>query len=120
MPRLNLIVLRSSDPARLVSFYADLGLEFIQHRHGSGPEHFASENGGAVFEIYPLGKNDGATASVRLGFEVEDLTTVISRLEEKGAAIVSAPAVSPWGFRAVVKDWDGHKVELTEAPPADF
>jgi catechol 2,3-dioxygenase-like lactoylglutathione lyase family enzyme len=120
MPRLNLIVLRSPDPTRLASFYAELGLGFILHRHGTGPEHFASESGGAVFEIYPVGKNDGTSISLRLGFEVDDLTTLISRLEQKGVTILSAPAASPWGFRAVVQDWDGHKVELTETPPADF
>src|SRR5262245_40093548 len=40
---LNLVVLRSTDMARAAEFYSRLGLQFRQHRHGSGPEHFAAE-----------------------------------------------------------------------------
>ena len=37
---LNLVVLRSPDLSRAVGFYTRLGLQFSQHRHGNGPEHF--------------------------------------------------------------------------------
>lgn len=52
-PRLNLVVLRSPDIERARRFYEALGLAFFRHRHGKGAEHYASENGLFVFEIYP-------------------------------------------------------------------
>ena len=115
MARLNLVVVRARDAARLADFYARLGLAFEKHRHGSGPEHFASENAGCVFEIYPLRPDAGPTQELRLGFAVNDLRQTMERLADAGAEIVTAPAESPWGLRAVIKDIEGHKVELTES-----
>jgi lactoylglutathione lyase len=51
MARLNLVVLRARNAPRLASFYSGLGLKFVRHRHGAGPEHFAGEEGGGIFEI---------------------------------------------------------------------
>ena len=115
MPRLNLVVLRALDPVGLASFYSKLGLNFIQHRHGSGPEHFASENDGCVFEIYPASSKHEPTRELRLGFEVNDVVDAIARLVESGAKLISAPSNSPWGLRAVLQDLEGHKVEITES-----
>ena len=53
---LNLVVIRAEDIDRAAAFYGLLGLEFQKHRHGSGPEHYASEERGIVFEIYPRQK----------------------------------------------------------------
>lgn len=117
MARLNLVVLRARNAPRLASFYSSLGLTFVRHRHGAGPEHFACEGGGNVFEIYPVRADAEPTRELRLGFEVADVRLALSRLVETGGEIVSEPAVSPWGLRAVVKDLEGHKVELTEAQP---
>jgi predicted enzyme related to lactoylglutathione lyase len=38
----------------------------------------------------------------------------IAELEKQGITVISPPKNSPWGWRAVVTDPDGHKVELTE------
>lgn len=62
MARLNLVVLRAHDPARLAAFYSSLGLSFIRHRHGAGPEHFASENGAPCLKSIPLAKPTGEPA----------------------------------------------------------
>jgi predicted enzyme related to lactoylglutathione lyase len=35
-------------------------------------------------------------------------------VQQLGAAVVSPPADSPWGLRAVLADPDGHRVEITE------
>lgn len=120
MARLNLVVVRARDASRLASFYSVLGLSFIRHSHGAGPEHFAceSEGGSGVFEIYPTNVDAEPTRELRLGFEVTNVRQTASRLVEAGAEIVSAPKASPWGLRAVLKDLEGHKVELTEAPVA--
>ena len=116
--RLNLVVLRAEEPERLAAFYSALGLSFGQHRHGAGPEHWASEKDGMVFEIYPASPKNRPTAGVRLGFAVEDVAGALDRLVAAGAVVISGVAESPWGVRAVIQDPEGHKVELTEPLPA--
>ena len=111
--RINLIVIRSVDLNRAESFYQNLGLTFVRHRHGSGPEHMASESAGFVFEVYPRSNDRDSTSHVRLGFVVDDIDAIIQRLREASVEVVTAPYESPWGRRAVVKDHDGHTVELT-------
>ncbi len=113
-PRLNLVVIRSWDMERSAQFYAVLGLQLERHRHGSGPEHFASEVEGRVFEIYPRQDETDSTAGARVGFQVVAVDAIVQRLAEEGARVLSAPKSSPWGRRAVVEDPDGHRVELTE------
>ena len=115
-PRLNLLVLRSQDIHRAAKFYEAIGLSFTAHRHGSGPEHYASELNGFVFEIYPLGPKSSPTTGTRIGFHVNDVDSALALLIEAGAILVTAPADSEWGRRAVAKDPDGHLVELTAAP----
>ena len=111
---LNLVVLRSPDIARAATFYSRLGLQFRQHRHGSGPEHFAAElPGGGVFELYPV--TDGAsTLGTRVGFRVPSVDDAVAALSDYPGAVVSAPRDSEWGRRAVVADPDGHRVELVQ------
>jgi len=111
---LNLVVLRSPDLARAAAFYTRLGLQFRQHRHGSGPEHFAAElPGGGVFELYPV--TEGAsTLGTRIGFRVPSVDEAVAALSGYPGAILSAPCDSEWGRRAVVADPDGHKVELVQ------
>lgn len=111
-PRLNLLVLRSPDIHRAVEFYRQLGLSFTLHKHGSGPEHYASEVNGMVFEIYPLGAKPAPTTGTRIGFRVDDVDRVLARLTEAGAEIITPTTDSEWGRRAVVRDGDGHVVEL--------
>lgn len=112
-PQLNLIVLRSSDIERAVLFYKTLGIVFTRHAHGSGPEHYASEGVGLVFEIYPLTTKSSPTAGTRIGFRVDSVDGVVSLLVAIGATIVTPASDSEWGRRAVVKDFDGHVIELT-------
>ncbi|MGV9314135.1 hypothetical protein ACWDR0_18435 [Streptomyces sp. NPDC003691] len=48
------------------AFYAGLGLPLVPERHGTGPEHYAAELDGTVFELYPAGRR-GTTGYLRLG-----------------------------------------------------
>lgn len=114
MTRLNLVVLRSSEPEKLSRFYTSLGLHFVKHRHGAGPVHFAAEDVGGVFEIYPVTETAGSTRDVRVGFSVDNIASAIREVEIAGGTILTPPAMSHWGIRAVVKDTEGHKVELVE------
>lgn len=42
---------------RVTKFFEAMGLEFKREKHGKGPEHFACEHNGFVFEIYPSKAN---------------------------------------------------------------
>jgi len=112
---LNLVVLRSSDVARAVAFYTQLGLQFTRHRHGNGPEHFAAELPGGVFELYPLAPDGPSTLGTRIGFRVPSLDTTIAALTTCPGAVVSPAKDSEWGRRAVITDPDGHRVELLQS-----
>ena len=80
--KINLLVIRTSNPERLKSQYENIGFEFDYHQHGNGPFHYASEKEGFVFEIYPLTKSmKEADNSIRLGFEVENLVRLVKNLE---------------------------------------
>ncbi|MEL6136186.1 MAG: VOC family protein [Cyanobacteria bacterium J06628_6] len=108
----NLLVIRSLDIERVMLFYQRIGLSFVKHAHGTGPEHYTSEVDRFVFEIYPACSDGEVTRQVRIGFEVGDVDAVFSALVEVGAVVRSKPANSQWGRRAVVQDFEGRLVEL--------
>jgi len=115
-PRLHLIAIRSSDFEKAVRIYEAIGLKFERHSHGNGPEHYASEHDGFVFEIYPLSPDHQATVSTRIGFEVESVDETVNGALSAGAKLIVPAKHGPWGYRAVIADLDGHRVELTERP----
>jgi lactoylglutathione lyase len=110
--RLNLVVLRCRDLDRAQAFYEALGLHFVRHAHRKGPIHLASESGGQVFELYPLGDDAASTSSTRIGFAVPDVDATYAAVLNAGGTSISPPKASPWGRRAVVADPEGHRVEL--------
>ena len=111
---LNLVVLRSPNMARAAAFYSRLGLQFTEHQHGSGPQHFAAELGGGVFELYPLSPDGPSTLGTRIGFSVPSLDSAVAALSDYPGAVISPPKDSEWGRRAVVADPDGHRIELLQ------
>ncbi len=117
-PLMNLVVIRSGDIDRAAHFYGALGLVLTKHRHGTGPMHYACEWDRFVFEIYPVGAS-GPTAAVRMGFSVEDVDSVVEALQAVGGELRSGPDDSEWGRRAVMKDLDGHTVEIVTPPNRD-
>lgn len=117
---LNLVVIKTADLERARQFYASVGLELMAEKHGAGPSHYSSEHGGTVFEIYPSGADDPVPAAVRLGFRVKEVDQTIERLKELGATVIAPPRTSAWGRRAVLRDPDGHHVEITETTAASI
>ena len=113
---LTLVVIRSKDIERLASFYTILGLTFTRHRHSSGPEHMSSTVGPTVFEIYPVTAANENTSFTRLGFTVPSLTETLTKLREINTTVLAEPSDTPFGSRAVVQDFEGHKIELYEKP----
>jgi lactoylglutathione lyase len=109
---LNLVVLRSPDMDRAAKFYRAMGLLFTKHVHGKGPEHYSSEVNGFVFEIYPATEKSKSTLGTRIGFSVDSVDQLVPLLANEGAEVMNPPADSEWGRRAVVKNLDGHTIEL--------
>lgn len=107
---LNLVVLRSSNPASLADFYSQLGLVFQQEQHGNGPAHFAAEMEGSVLEIYPRRAEGASTSGIRLGLTVPHLSDLIETL---GDAVHSQRSTEH-GLQAVIVDPEGHVLELTQ------
>ncbi len=112
---LNLVVIRANCLEQSQRFYEALGLQFARERHGKGVEHLAARVGGALFEIYPLDDRP-YSPDVRLGFEVASAEVVVAAVERLGGQVLRTPVDSPWGFRAVVADPDGHRIELIRSP----
>jgi catechol 2,3-dioxygenase-like lactoylglutathione lyase family enzyme len=115
---LNLVVISSANMQRSVAFYEGLGLKLTPEKHGTGPEHFSAELDGVVFEIYPQAALDRATGPARIGFRVASVDGTVVKLRKLGAEVLSEPKVSPWGRRAVVRDPDGYRIEISERPAA--
>ena len=112
---LSLVVIRAVDIDRAVHFYERLGLQFDKQRHGNGPEHYSTNLGTTLFEIYPYKNGAKTTAGVRLGFIVKSLSELMERLKTLEIKIISPLQNNESGSFAVVEDFDGHKVELSEA-----
>jgi predicted lactoylglutathione lyase len=60
---------------------------------------------------------DAADDRDTLGFLVDAVDELVPMVLEVGAEIVEPPHNSEWGRRAVVRDLDGHAVELTTPGP---
>lgn len=112
--RMNLLVLKTPDIERAANFYRLIGLSFERHQHGSGPSHYATDLGELVFEIYPGQLERPLSSDTRLGFQVGDLDDTLNDLRRHGVRIIKEKAPSSWGLRAVVEDFAGYRVELTE------
>ncbi|MGF6849538.1 lactoylglutathione lyase [Chitinophaga sp. W3I9] len=113
MPDLNLLVIKTGQLAEHAAFYTKLGFQFDYHRHGTGPYHYASTGGNIVLEIYPLPKGTAvADNTTRLGFKVADLDNLMKELPEEN--ILTAPALTAWGYTAIIQDPDGRKIELVQ------
>ncbi len=114
--KLNLIVLKTREPESLKKQYELLGLTFEYHNHGNGPFHFFAEVEGLVFEVYPLSKQvQTADNTLRLGFEIKNIESLITRLEGTNWIVTSDPKHTTWGKIAIIQDLDGRKVELKES-----
>ncbi|MER7129482.1 glyoxalase/bleomycin resistance/dioxygenase family protein [Streptosporangium saharense] len=100
-PALIVIYTPALDACR--AFYASLGLDLRDERHGTGPAHYAAVLGdGAVFELYPSSSRR-TTGALRLGFTVDP-----------GLA-VDGTVLTPG--RHLFHDPDGRTVEV-HVPPA--
>ena len=113
--KINLIVIKTHKIHELQAFYSNLGGKFDYHQHGQGVFHYSTNINGIVFEIYPLPKKIAeADATMRLGFEVENLDTLIENLKNQAVTILTQPVQTEYGYMAIIEDLDGRKIELVE------
>jgi lactoylglutathione lyase len=110
---LKLIVIKTKNIDKLMQFYQLIGLHFDKHQHGKGAVHYATLINETVFEIYPLPMSEiKADTTLRLGFDVNNLTELITQLELNAIKIINFPKQTEFGFMAIVEDFDGRKIEL--------
>lgn len=112
--RLNLIVLRSSNPNVTVKFYESLGLSFEEEQHGNGPIHWASKTSCFVMEIYPANSSDQVDSPTSVGLEVSEIEMLVQQLRYSGATVERDPKEFAWGVQAIVRDPDGRRVILVK------
>ncbi|MDN3525602.1 VOC family protein [Halomonas sabkhae] len=105
--QLNLLVLRCQALEVSRRFYERLGFRFVKEQHGDGPIHYASQEAGMVFELYPLLEGDVADHT-RLGFSVPNLEEIVPHIETMTRHSILGEVVH------IARDPDGRKVELIE------
>ena len=112
MNGLNLLVLRCRDLEVSRQFYECVGMRFSGHAHGSGPEHYASEESSGVFELYPAALEQTVDAT-GLGFATNEIEKRLGDFESRG--FNPQPIRDrPWGRTFIVRDPDGRRVEIKE------
>lgn len=111
---INLIVLKVKNIERTRQFYNQFGFVFKSEQHENGHQHYSFNINGLIFKIYPaLADLSNLTQNIRLGFQVENLSQLFTNITDI-EKIISPPQNTPFGFRAVIKNHDGHVIELTE------
>ena len=111
-----LLEIRSTDLERSAAFYRLLGLELTRRREGSGPDYYACELGPGLFEIHPVNERVELVDALRFGFEVPSVEEAVQRMEAAGFTVVFKTGEDAGAPGAVLRDPDGHRVELTEPP----
>ena len=64
-------------------------------------------------------KSQGMPTNTRIGFNVASVGDSLEVIQKLGVSIVSPAKDSQWGRRAVVRDLDGHTVELVTPQPRE-
>ena len=110
----NLLVLCCMDIEVTRRFYEQLGLAFVEEKHGSGPRHCVSESGGFVLELYPAA--EGQTPdNVRIGFSTPFLADLSGNLRHSlDVNVVKQPHATADRLVMLLQDPDGRKVEVSQ------
>ena len=110
---LRLLVVRTTDLARLADFYSLLGLTFDYHKHDKSPYHYSATIDKTIIEIYPLTKTQTEPdKSLRLGFSLDNFEQTIDLLKQEGITFTSEVTQTEFGIMAIIEDPDGRKIEL--------
>jgi lactoylglutathione lyase len=111
---ISLLVLRCTDVNLTRRFYELLGLVFAEEKHGTGPLHYAWENGGFVLELYPA-SGQQVPDNVRLGFSTPFLADVSGNIVHRpDIKVLKAPYTTDDRVVMLLEDPDGRKVEVSQ------
>jgi methylmalonyl-CoA/ethylmalonyl-CoA epimerase len=121
------VALTTADYDRLLKFYTlGLGLEPAADWSGEQGRVVVMEMGRATLEVFDerqaeyvdrLEAGRRVSGPVRLALRVPDVQAAVDRLVAHGAALVQAPALTPWGdLNARVQDPEGMQITLFQAP----
>ena len=113
MAALSLLVLRCKDIHACKRFYEGFGISFVEEKHGEGPEHFAAEDSGFVFELYPAG--NGPADQTGLGFETHDLDGLHAQFRKNQFAPREIRETE-LGRMFILRDPDGRRIEVRQEP----
>ena len=114
------ILLVSSQPERLATFYRDvLGIPLEEEVHEGSEPHWGCELGDVHFAIHPAADYPDEPASgpgpAKLAFMVFDLTAMVEWLGKRGIPLCYPPmALGSESTITAVRDPDGNLVELTQ------
>lgn len=109
---ISFLTLFAEDVERTADVYRLLGFRFASERHGTGPLHLASVEGGLVVEIYP-GK-DTASPGTMIGIEVADLALVRARLAGAGVPLQRDMEQTGGARRLIAVDPEGRRIFVRE------
>lgn len=107
MVQLELVVIRCEDVDRSRHFYSALGLEFV----ANDTDGFEGRAGEVRLELCP---SLGPQAPMRLGLRCAQISRVVDAMKAAGGSVVRTLG-APKLLYAVVKDPDGHTLELRSA-----
>ncbi len=116
------IFIRSKDSKAVIDWYRDvLGFDFDETGATVIPVTQNDLDAGAVsvFSIFPdddAGYLEPNSERYVINFRVEGLKDYVEGLREKGVEITMEPVTNEYGTFAWIKDPDGRKIELCEAP----
>ena len=110
----NLLVLRCKDAQRTRRFYEQLGLVFVEEKHGSGPQHYAWQCDGFVLELYPATETQPSD-NVRIGFSTPLLADLSGNLlHNSDVNVLKPPYATADRLVMLLQDPDGRKVEVSQ------
>ncbi|HEX2618727.1 MAG TPA: VOC family protein [Phototrophicaceae bacterium] len=119
------IFFKSKDPQALGKWYAkhlgigvnEYNMTIFPWRYQDDPEH----KGETVWAIFDQDSDyfGSADAQLMINYRVEDLEAVIAALRAEGVEIVKDIENSEQGRFAWIRDPDGRRIELWQAPADD-
>lgn len=114
--RLKTLSFNSGRQASLVAFYNALGANLVAKKVKAGSESYQGHLQDLEITIYSSSQKAApATPSFSICFEVDNIGSVMQKL--KGLAdvqILMDIEQLPYGKTAIVKDPDGHSIEILE------
>lgn len=114
------LTLYSRQTGQAQAFYAAVGVNLLEERHGNGPLHVAAELGILALEVFDAAESGLGEFGTVLGLPVADLDAVCARLEALGAPVIRGAGLAGGKRRAVYRDPDGRAVYLFQSPDSEI